>query len=199
MEEIIIDMKKNNNKNTIENIKNLVKKACRKDTNAYGHGSWSHHILTVVKYSKMLARKLNADIEIVEIAALLHDYASVVNKEWKPEHHIRSAGLAEEILRKYKYPEDKINKVKHCIISHRASKQILRETIEAKIVASADALAHFDKVNSLLYFAFVYQKMSIDEGTKWVLDKLERSWKKLMPEAKEMVREKYKGIKIALT
>jgi uncharacterized protein len=199
MGEMIIDMKRNNNKNTIENIKNLVKKACRKDTNAYGHGSWSHHILTVVKYSKMLAKKLNADIEIVEIAALLHDYASVVNKEWMPEHHIHSARLAEEILRKHRYPENKIKKVKHCIISHRASKQIPRESIEAKIVASADALAHFDKVNSLLYFVFIHQKMNIDEGTKWVLAKLERSWKKLIPEAKEMVREKYKAIKIALT
>lgn len=180
-------------------VEQLVKKTCLKATNAYGHGSWSHHISEVVKYSKMLAKKLNADEEIVEIAALLHDYGSVINKDWMPEHHIHSTRLAEEILRKYNYPEDKIKKVKHCIIAHRASKNIPRETIEAKIVASADALAHFDKVNSLLYFVFVKQKMGINEGTKWVSDKLDRSWKKLMPEAKDMIKEKYKAMKLILS
>ena len=190
---------KKNSKNIIKNIGKIVENACKKDTNAYGNGSYSHHILTVVKYSKMLARKLKADMEIVEIAALLHDYASVVNKKWKENHHIYGSRLAEEVLKKYNYPKDKIEQVKHCIVSHRASKKIPRETIEAKIVASADAMAHFDKFNSLLYFAFTKGGMGIDEGTKWVLGKLERDWKKLMPEAKEMVRGKYEGIKIALS
>jgi hypothetical protein len=33
--------------------------------------------------------------------------------------------------------------------------------------------------------------MGIDEGTAWLRAKLERSWKKLCPEAMEMVRDKY--------
>jgi len=41
--------------------------------------------------------------------------------------------------------------------------------------------------------------MGIDEGTRWVLNKLERSWNKLIPEAKEIIREKYDAIKLALT
>jgi len=182
----------------IKEIENLVKEACKKDTNYFGYGAWSHHISSVVKYAKVLAKKLNADEEICEIAALLHDYASVVNKDWYPEHHVHGARLAEEILSEYNYPK-KIEAVKHCILAHRASKNITPETLEARIVASADSMAHFDNVHSLLYLAFVRHKMSIDEGTKWVLDKLERSWNKLIPEAKEIVKEKYDAIKLVLT
>lgn len=183
----------------IEEIKKLVEEACRKDTNHFGYGAWSHHISFVVKYAKLLAKKLGADEEICEIAALLHDYASILNKDWYPEHHIHSARLAEEILSKYNYPKEKIEAVKHCIMSHRASKNIPQETIEAKIVASADSMAHFDNVHSLLYLAFVVHKMDIEQGTKWVLDKSERSWNKLIPDAKEIIKEKYDAIKFALT
>ncbi len=183
----------------IKEIERLVKEACEKDTNYFGYGAWSHHISSVVKYAKILAKKLKADEEICEIAALLHDYSSVVNKDWYPEHNHHSAVLAEEILLKYDYPEEKIQAVKHCIISHRASKNIPQKTLEAKIIASADSLAHFDNVHSLLYLAFTVHKMEIDEGTKWVLEKLKRSWSKLIPEAKEIIEEKYKAIKLALS
>ena len=122
-----------------------------------------------MKYAKILSKKLDADEEICEIAALLHDYASIVNKDWYPEHHIHSARLAEEILSKYNYPKEKIEAVKHCIMSHRASKNIPQETIEAKIIASADSMAHFDNVRSLLYLAFAVHKMDIEQETNGFL------------------------------
>lgn len=56
-------------------VRSIVEEACKKETNKYGYGIWSHHIVLVVKYGKLLAQKLEADPEIVEIAALLHDYA----------------------------------------------------------------------------------------------------------------------------
>jgi uncharacterized protein len=156
----------------IQEIKELVEKTCKKETNYFGYRAWKEHILPVVKFSKILADKLNADKEVVEIAALLHDYSSILNKDLYPDHHIHSAKLAEDILRKYSYPKERIKKVKQCIISHRASKNVPKETIEAQIVADADSLAHFDNLGSMLYLAFVVHKMSSDKGTKWVLDKL---------------------------
>lgn len=179
----------------IEEISRLVKQACERETNYFGKSAW-YHISTVVKHAKLLARKMNADEEVCELAALLHDYASVLNKEWYPNHHIHSARLAEEILSRYNYPEEKIQAVTHAILTHRGSKALERETLEAKIVASADAMAHFDEVNSLFYLAFVVHGMGIEKGTKWVLDKLERSWNKLIPEAKEIVREKHKAVRL---
>ncbi len=188
-----------NTADIIKKLAKIVERTCRRKTNYFGYGAWSHHIVSVVKYAKILARKLKADEEICEIAALLHDYASVLKKEWYPQHHIHSARLAEKLLSKYNYPPEKIEKVKRCILTHRASKGLSQRTLEAKILASADALAHFDNVHSLLYLAFVRHRMGIDEGTEWVLNKLKRSWRKLMPEAKELIKDKYEAIKLALT
>jgi HD superfamily phosphodiesterase len=44
------------------------------------------HVRYVVDYAKELARKLGADIEIVEIAALLHDIARIDGTN--ENHHI---------------------------------------------------------------------------------------------------------------
>lgn len=180
----------------IKKISQLVEDACKKATNPFGYGDWQYHICSVLKNAKILAKKLKADEEIVEISALLHDYAGILNIELYPDHHIHGAKLAKEILEKYNYPKEKIAKIQHCILAHRGSKNIPQETLEAKIIASADAMAHFYNIPSLMYLAFVEYKMNIDEGAKFVLEKLERSWKKLtLPEAKEMVREKYEAVK----
>lgn len=183
----------------IEEIKEIVKEACKKETNYFGYRAWKEHILPVVRFSKILADKLNADKEIVEVAALLHDYSSVLNKDFYPEHHIHSARLAEDILKKYNYPQEKIEEVKRCIVSHRASKNIPKETVEAQIIADADSLAHFDNIGSVLYLAFVIHKMSSDKGTKWVLSKLERDWNRLsFLESREIIQEKYRSTRTAL-
>jgi len=40
--------------------------------------------------------------------------------------------------------------------------------------------------------------MEISEGAKWVSKKLKRSWNKLCPEAKEIMKDKYECSKIVL-
>ncbi len=181
----------------VNKIAAIVEEACRKSDH-WKYRAWTHHIRVVADFAKILAKKTGADEEIVVLAALLHDYSYVINIDFQEEHHIHSARMAEELLKKYGYPEEKIEKVKHCILTHRGSKNIPRETIEAEVVASADALTHFNSVNDLLYVAFVIKKMDTDTGTKWVLDKLNRSWNKLLPEAKDMIKEKYDSIKDVL-
>ncbi|MFC1651751.1 HD domain-containing protein [Patescibacteria group bacterium] len=185
-------------KEDIKKIEKFVQETCKKETNKWGDSAWTHHIVAVVKYAKLLAEKLNADKEIVEISALLHDIASISNPNWVEDHHIHGTKLAEEVLKKYNYPTKKIEKVKHCIVAHRGSKEIKRETVEAEIVASADAMSHLDNIPALMKVAFQVKEMETDEGAEWVLNKIERSWKKLMPEAKEMMKEKYEAIKIVL-
>lgn len=182
----------------IDEIAQIVERACKSKNNYFGYGAWTHHIFSVVKYSKILSKKLGANEEVAELAALLHDYASVKDKSLYPKHHIYSARFADQILTKYNYPDEKIEKVKECILTHRGSKELKARSKEAKILKSADSMAHFDNVESLLYLAYVNHKMDIDEGKKWVLAKLERSWKKLIPEAKVLIKDKYDAIRKAL-
>jgi uncharacterized protein len=186
------------NSQIIEEISKIVEAACKSDSNIFGYGIWTHHILCVVKYAKQLAEQLNADSEIVEIAAFLHDYAGIKDRSLIAEHHIYGAAEAEIILRGFSYPEDKISLVKDCILSHRGSIKAERLTPEAECIASADAMAHVFQVSSLLHLAYVKHGMSIEEGRVWVLKKIERSMDKLKPEVREMMQEHYSKVKDVL-
>lgn len=179
-------------------ISNIVEKACKNKANYFGYGAWTHHIVPVVKYAKLMAKKLGADEEIVEIAALLHDYASVKDRKLYKEHHLHGAKLAEKILKKYDYPQKKIEQVKYCILSHRGSRVAKKLTKEALCLADADSMAHFDSISSLFYLAFFSHKMDIDEANDWLMQKLKRSWNKLSPEAKTIMKDKYRASRLLL-
>lgn len=187
------------NDSIIACVNKLVEEACRQDENIFGYGIWTDHLVSVVKYGTRLAEQLEADVEVVQLAALLHDYAGIKNRQWVSDHHIHGARLAGDVLQGLSYPPEKVAAVQHCILSHRASKNIPRETLEANIVASADAMAHFAHVPSLLYLAFVRKEMGMKEGTQWVLGKLERSWNKLMPEAQLIIQKRHEAVKITLS
>lgn len=189
-------MKKYSYKEVVKRIEKIVEKQCKKPVNIFGHDFFTYHIMSVVKCAKMLAKRFKANKEIVELAALLHDIGVVQGD--KPNHHISGAKEAEKILKKFNYPQEKIEKIKHCIFAHRASKKIKRKSLEAEIIATADAMSHFDEIPSLFESAFIRFKMSPKEGKQWLLDKLKRDWKKLMPKARELVRDKYEAIKLIL-
>lgn len=177
----------------IHDIERMVEQLCKQKTNIFGYTIWTHHITHVVKNAKSLAKLLDADLEIVEIAALLHDFASVKDKALYKDHHINSAIEAEKILKSFDYPAEKIEAVKHCIESHRGSITEQRRSIEAECVASADAMSHIQNVPALLYSAYTQRGMEIDEGIQWLRKKLKRSWNKMIPQAQNIVRDKYKA------
>lgn len=102
---------------------------------------WNMHIKYVVKEAVDLAKKHNADVEIVELGALLHDIALVAKVGTKKEHHTNGVLLAKELLQRYDYPVDKQDKVLGCILNHRSSKNATN--IEELCVADADIIAHF--------------------------------------------------------
>jgi putative nucleotidyltransferase with HDIG domain len=179
-------------------ISDIVEEKSKKNTNIFGYEIWIYHVVIVVKYAKILAEKLGADKEIVEISALLHDYASIKDSSMYKEHHMYGAIEAEKILKGFNYPEERINKIKDCIIQHRGSVPLDRTTKESICIASADAMAHIDQVPSLLHLVYYKRKMDVNEGANWVIKKLERSWNKLCPEAKEIMEYKYESAKIIL-
>ncbi len=187
-------MKVKNSKKIITAVEKIVEDACKAESNVFGYGIWSHHITQVVKIGKSLAKKFNADAEIVEIAALLHDYAGIKDHKLHKEHHIHSANAATKILRKLNYSEVKIEAVKHCIQTHRGSvKNHSTRSCEANCLANADAIAHIENIPSLFFLVYNKFKMEIDEGAMWLSKKLKRSWNKLNPEMKKMVKNKFKA------
>ena len=182
----------------IHDIERMVEQVCKQETNIFGYTIWTHHIVPVVQNAKQLAKLVGADVEIVEIAALLHDFASVKDKALYKDHHLNSAIEAEKILKSFDYPAERIEAVKHCIETHRGSIDEQRRSIEAECVASTDAMAHIQNVPALLYSAYTQRGMEIDEGIQWLRKKLERSWNKMIPQAQNIVRDKFEAALIIL-
>ena len=170
-----------------------MEEACKAKTNVFGYGIWTHHITQVVKIGKKLAEQFNADPEIVEISALLHDYEGIKDHTLHKEHHIHGAIEAEKILKKLYYPSNKIEAVKHCIENHRGSVKSDNKSAEAECLTNADAIAHIENIPSLLYLAYVKLEMEIDKGVERVRKKLERSWNKLNPDMKKIMKDKYEA------
>lgn len=189
-------MEKYSYKEIVEKVRKLVEKECKKPTNVFGYGFWTDHILSTVKYAKILAKRLGGDKEIVELAALLHDIGVI--KGDSKNHHISGVKEAERILKKFNYSSEKIEEIKHCIFTHRSSQSIQRKNIEAKCIASADAMAHFDEIPQLFESAFTRFTMNPGEGKQWIIGKLKRDWKKLTPEARKICKAKYEAIKLIL-
>lgn len=163
-----------------------------KQNNHFGVGVWDYHILAVLKHSQTLGKKFKADMEVLELAAILHDYSGIKDYKFYPEHHVISGEMAEKLLKKYNYPQEKIEHIKECIFSHRGSVKMKRRTIEAKILASADAMSHITETADMFHLAYNIHGYGIREGAIWLKGKLQRSWAKTMPTGKEMVRADYK-------
>lgn len=184
--------------NIVQKVRKIVEGTKNNKNNIYGVTGLDH-VLLVAKFSKLLAQKRKANIEIAELAGLLHDYSCLKNKRYVPEHEIHSGRFAQKILLEYNYPQEKIDIIVDAIYCHRGSKQRPKKTIEARCLADADAMAHFNAIPSLLYLAFVtYKIKKLDEAKKFVRDKLSRSWKKLSPDAKKLVKIQYEAAKVIL-
>ncbi len=177
-----------------EQIKEELLKRTNADKEKDNYDFWDDHIKYVVKNAKELANIYNADLEIVELAALLHDIAMPSRIGPREEHHIYGSQIAEELLTKYNYPKDKIERVKECVLRHRGSKDLPRNTIEEQIIADADVMAHFDSIPSLFSLAYKKLNLNIKEATEYVKAKLERDYNKLSPRTKEYLKEKYETI-----
>lgn len=183
--------------NIVEAVRMFVEEECKKPTSSYGYEPYPFHFVPVHNYAKKLAEKLGADVEVVELAAWLHDIGSIMRG--RENHHITGAEIAERKLREFGYPSDKIEKVKAGIHSHRGSQKIGREILEARILADADGMSHFDMISDLFMVAFVAEKKSRQEGNNSVRQKLINSYNKLSTdEARLTVKLKYDAAMLLL-
>ena len=91
-----------------------------------------------------MGKKLNADLNILKIAALLHDIGRIQEKrDIKKRNHAEiSAELAKNFLEpnRYNLTQNEIDKITHCIQAHSYSNELVPETLEAKILSDADKL-----------------------------------------------------------
>lgn len=157
------------------------------------------HLKVVRDFAAKLAEIKNADRGVVELSVWLHDITHAQNNI--PNMHNKvNAEFSKTFLKEKGFDEETIEKVCHCILTHRCKDGYFPETLEARIVATADALSHIEKFDLLLELAFYAKKYSTKEAYEWLSKKIARDWndKILVPEAKEMIKHKYEEVKILL-
>ncbi len=172
----------------------------------YEEGDFKYHISAVVKNAMLLADRLGADKDVVEMAAYLHDMALSLDREdlnefvKKNEHHILGAEQSREFLKDLGYDDEFIEKVVYCILTHRGRAKPDPETLEAEIIACADAMAHFDTFLDLFPLFIKTNNGSFEKAVIEIEKKMERNWERklTLPEAKEIVKDKHEAITILI-
>lgn len=101
------------------------------------------HVMRVYNLCLSLAENQDVDLEVLKVAALLHDIGGAKeldDSSGKTDHAVLSAEMAVPILEKLGFPKDKTEHIKECIISHRYKTGYKPKTKEAQILFDADKL-----------------------------------------------------------
>jgi len=160
------------------------------------------HVKPVVDEAMYLYSKYPKSNKIVVYnGAWLHDIGHIIfgedyynlkiDKGQAADHHVKGVALAKDYLATTKYSKKIVNEILHCIEAHRTSKAPDPKTLEARIVLSADNLAHFVK----------FDLLQSNMGLKFAITKLKRNLnhKEMLPEAiyraeefSKKIEEKYR-------
>lgn len=173
--------------------------ACGQPSNVFGYGIWSHHIRPMIETGKKLSALHDADLEIVLLCVLLHDYAGISNAALVEQHHIHGANAARKLLTENSYPIERIAVIEDAIRSHRGSVPKDKTTNEARCLADCDAISHIQQFPSLFYVIYKERSQTIEDGTSWVIEKLKRDWNKLSPVGRDYIQDTYNGLMNALS
>ena len=152
---------------------------------------YREHIQYVYKYVCLLSNDKDLDHEVLELSALLHDIAMTDKSLDRSKHNEYSSVIAEQLLRKNNYPEDKIQFVKKCILNHSSRRAEFRTTEEERILVDADVLSHFDSINNLYNLAHNVMELNDNDTIKLIQDKLTRDYNEISPKLKYLIEDKY--------
>jgi HD superfamily phosphodiesterase len=107
------------------------------------HWMWEHHIPFVAAKAEEIAAQVQACIEKTVSAALLHDVADAKMNRNNPQHEAESKALAREILHNATFTDGEIEEIIVQLLgTHSGYANNLPQTLEAKVLATADALGH---------------------------------------------------------
>jgi uncharacterized protein len=108
---------------------------------ARGSHGWDH-TERVYKLCRHIGQAEGADLEVLCIAAYLHDVGRSYEGESQGTicHAAKGAEIAHALLATYPLPEEAKKNIVHCIASHRFRGHHAPRTLEARILFDADKL-----------------------------------------------------------
>lgn len=98
------------------------------------------HITRVENISISINEKEGGNLEVIRLAALLHDVGIIKEYKIGGDHAIYSAEIAQDFLNKKGVNTDIVAHVVSCIQSHRFSRGVKATSLEAQILQDADRI-----------------------------------------------------------
>ena len=185
--------------NLVLKIKDFIKKECQDNSQQVADWFFSEHLEVVDKYAqKLLQQNPEANSEVVELAVWLHDVQRIYNLDG--EHALTGAIKSREILKNFNCKDGIIEQVYEAVRTHRAnSPETQPATLEGKILATADAMAHF---SSNFYLKVFLSKMkkgefeNVQEFKNWAIKKINRDYqnKIFFEEARKIIKSQYQTL-----
>lgn len=146
------------------------------------------HVAEAEKWAnKVLQKYPEADKEVVLLSIWLHDIGQALGEE-NEDHAVKSEVEARCFLSKLGLAPEEIEKVAHCVRTHRC-KDVQPETLEARILAAVDSASHMTDI--------CYIDMISEKSKQATLEKLERDYRDadLLPGLQEEIAPLYESWK----
>lgn len=185
----------------LEQLETTVKKLyAEKNPERADWADWlfDNHVFVVADYATELAKRYKANPELSRIAGLLHDIANACTKWENPENEMISLNIGRQLMAESGFNEDEIKLIIDDAVRYHSCHNGERPTsLEGKILATADAMAHF-KTDFYLFAATQFAgDMSLEKIKQWTLEKIDRDLniKIFFEEIREEVRPDYELIK----
>ncbi len=138
------------------------------------------HVERVYNTCIKLGNKLEANILVLKISALLHDIGRIKEKEnsYNMNHAEISSQMALNFLKSnnFKISQENIDNIIHCIKAHSFSNKTNPKTIEAKILSDADKL---DAIGAIGLYRTIGYTVKKKGGIDQVIEHLENKIMKL--------------------
>jgi len=162
--------------NQLENLKKIAKKKFQNNDPAHDF----EHIMRVYRNAERICKTENGNKKLILSAVLLHD---IIKNKKQNNSALKSAKLAEKILKENCFTLDEIMIISDAIKEHSFSKGKIPSTTEGKILQDADRLDAIGAIGLARVFSFSgsynrpiydpkdpFSKNRNTNDNKWALD-----------------------------
>ena len=188
--------------NKLNKLISVVKKLYDKRNPVINWNNWvfEGHNKVVAKWVEDISKHYKFDKQSVIAAAYLHDLAYAWTSKNDPNLDEKSESSARKALQQVGYSEIETEFIVDKIIhGHGMYDGKKPKFIEAKVLATADALAHFttDFYLVLCWNNYLFEDKKLDNYKAWVLKKIERDInnKIFFEEYRKVAKPYYQSIK----
>jgi hypothetical protein len=151
----------------------------------------TEHVASVESFVRRLAPLLDANLDVVLPAAILHDVSAIEDFANLSRHHELGARRAVSLLRDAGFPAELLPAVAECILRHPQPVPRSEGCPDVVCLSHADAFAQLANPSYWLYYAHVVRGFPFTEARAWYLSLVQDRWQRLDPALKEMARPHY--------